>query len=101
MIDRNAMFERFENQQIEIERLRPTEQKLAIFFREMWKVFVDGGEVSGFELQEAIEKTGLAEWRPCTAEEASRFDCDIEEGDAALFLTDEGRRINHMAREAR
>ena len=76
-----------------------TEQKLAWFFREAWKVFVDGGGFDGFELQETIEKSGLAEWRPCTEEEATRFNCDIDEGDQALFLTEEGKRVNAMGRE--
>ena len=80
-------------------RPETTEQKLAWFFREVWKVFVDGGSLDGFELQETIEKSGLAEWRPCTAEEADRFQCDINEGDNALFLTDEGKRVNAMGRE--
>lgn len=75
------------------------EQKLAWFFREAWKVFVDGGSIDGFELQEMLENSGLTEWRECSAEEASRFDCDIEAGEPALFLNEEGKRVNAMGRE--
>ena len=71
----------------------PALAPLAKFFGEMWRTFVDGGSVDGFELQAAIERTGLAEWRPATADEAANFEVDIEAGDPALFLTDEGKRV--------
>jgi hypothetical protein len=71
--------------------------KLAKFFDEMWRTFVDGGSVDGFELQSAIERTGLVVWRPATADEAANFAVDIEEGDPALFLTDEGKWVLALA----
>lgn len=76
-----------------------TEQKLAWAFRQIWKVFIEGGGLDGFELQDVIEKSGLAEWRPVTAEEAAAFDCDIEEGEPALFLNAEGQSVNRLAKE--
>lgn len=75
-----------------------TEQKLARFFNECWGVFIQGGSLDGMELQDVLEKSGLTEWRACTAEQAAIFDCDMEEGDLALFLTDEGKQLIAAAR---
>ena len=72
---------------------------LAPLFAEVWTAFLDGGGIDGFELQEAIERTGLAEWRNATPEDVRASLDDIEVGDRLLVLTEEGRRIVREGRE--
>ncbi len=71
--------------------MTPTERGLARMFAELWSIFVDGGGLDGYEVQTLIEDTGLVHWRPCTEEEAANS--DMEPGEPAMFLTEEGKRI--------
>jgi hypothetical protein len=75
-----------------------TEQRLERFFLAMWDLFTDGCTIDGSDLQEALERSGLTEWRAATAEQAALADCDIEEGDPLMFPTAEASEILRRAR---
>ena len=69
----------------------PAERFAAI----MWDLFLDGGSVDGADLQDALEKSGMAERRPATAQDiaGSVWDGEIEVGDDLTFLTDSGKTV--------
>jgi hypothetical protein len=73
---------------------------LAGLFRELWGIFLDAGIIDGSELQELIERTGLAAWRPATQEDVDGSNVDLEVGDPILCLTEEGKRLVAESREA-
>lgn len=76
-----------------------TQEKLEQFFEDMWDMFVDGGNIDGLDLQEALERSGLCEWREATGEEAEESSYDLEEGDPLLCLNEEGCGVSERARQ--
>lgn len=61
------------------------------FFFDAWEAFLDGYDLDGPALGEAIVKAGLGEWREATAEDVKLCQCEIEEGDPILVLTEAGK----------
>ena len=59
----------------------------------MWGHFIDGCIVDGADLQDALQKSGMAETRPATATdiEGTIWEGEIEAGDQLTFLTDAGK----------
>ena len=80
----------------EIERLRAnpvSSDPLARLFAELWAAFLLGSGIEGGELQDVIERTGLAAWTDATAADVEASFMEIEVGDPILRLTEEGRAI--------
>ena len=80
----------------EIERLRAnpvSNDPLARLFSELWAVFLLGSGIDAAELQDLIERTGLAAWTDATAADVEASYMDIEVGEPILRLTEEGRAI--------
>lgn len=72
---------------------------LARLFADIWAVFLDGGDIDGDQLQDMIERTGLAAWSDATAAEVEASQLELEIGDPLLKLTDEGRAVLRRAQE--
>lgn len=75
------------------------QKKAAAFFAVMWDFFPDCHQMDGSDLQAALEKSGLAEWRPATAAQAECGGEECEEGDPLLFLNDDGKAVLAAAKE--
>jgi hypothetical protein len=75
---------------------------LEFVFAQMWEAFIDGAsELDGHEIEDIIEKSGLAVWRPATVDDVKRTNVDLEVGDAILCLTPEGIAVVNKGRETK
>jgi hypothetical protein len=66
----------------------------------VWRAFIDGCGIDGADVEDMIERTGLAEWGEATAADVSRLGAEYEVGDPILRLPEEGRRVVCAARAA-
>ena len=76
-----------------------TEQKLAVFFDKIWQDFINHESIDVFTLQEYLDDSGLTEWIPAGKFEADLF--ELEEGEPCIYLNDEGKQVQQMAKEYR
>jgi hypothetical protein len=65
---------------------------LETMFAQLWTLFIDGRQLDSAEMQDLIEKTGLATWREAS-EADMHDDAAFDLGDPILVLTDEGHRV--------
>jgi hypothetical protein len=73
---------------------------LAYVFAELWEAFTDGSlDIDGPDIERIIETTGLATWDIATREDVKNTFAEIEEGDAILRLTAEGRAVVSKGRQ--
>lgn len=62
----------------------------------MWNLFTSDSSINGIDVEDAFEKSGLAESRPMPAEyiekniKGTRWERELEVGDHTIFLTPEG-----------